>query len=233
MAIKYNSTEKAVLTILSESPGQTAKSIAGIIGLSENHIGILLKVLTGDLLERHKVGRSFVYSLIKNRGSLAEINYGGSVILEAARALARHLHANQLDKQGRPYFEHVQRVANECSSLSIEQHVAAYLHDVLEDTDADSGRYIDYYAILSIFGEGVAKLVRSLTRLPGQTYHQYIVSVADNPLAIPIKLADLNDNLDESRGPIPESLRKRYLRARDYLTASLDKRGDLDPSAAV
>lgn len=146
------------------------------------------------------------------------------IVLEAARALSCYLHLDQVDKQGRPHFEHVQRVANECSSLNIEQHVAAYLHDVLEDTDADSGHGIDYYAILSIFGVDVAKLVRSLTRLPGQTYHQYIVSVAENPIAIPIKLADLDDNLDESRRPIPESLRKRYLRARDYLMARIDEK---------
>lgn len=153
-----------------------------------------------------------------------ERSYADRAAIEAARALSYHLHFHQVDRQDRAYFNHVDRVARACSHLSAEQHIAAYLHDVLEDTDTDSGRYIDYYAILEIFGANVAKLVRSLTRLPGQTYHQYIVSVADNPLAIPIKLADLDDNLDQSRGPIPESLRKRYLRARDYLTSALNQK---------
>lgn len=145
------------------------------------------------------------------------------IAVEAARALARYLHVNQLDKQGRPYFEHIERVANVCSGLSVEQHIAAYLHDTLEDTNEDATpHYIDVHSIRSIFGDVVADIVLSLTRLPHQTYHQYIVSLADNPLAIPIKLADLNDNLDESRGPIPESLRRRYLHARDYLTARVE-----------
>lgn len=33
------------------------------------------------------------------------------------------------------------------------------------------------------------------------------------PLAIPIKLTDLADNLDPARGPIPDSLRERYVKA--------------------
>lgn len=145
-----------------------------------------------------------------------------AVAIEAARALARYLHFNQVDKQNRPYFEHVERVANACSGLSVDQHISAYLHDVLEP---DCVRRIDdYYVISSIFGDEVAKLVLSLTRLPHHTYHQYIISIAEgNPLAIPIKLADLNDNLDESRGPIPETLRQRYIRARDYLTSALNQ----------
>lgn len=145
--------------------------------------------------------------------------------IDCARKLSQHLHCGQTDKQGRPYFEHIERVANACCDLSTDQQIAAYLHETLEDTNEDTGRFMDAYSIRSIFGDVVAGLVIYLTRLPHQTYHQYIVSIAEgNPLAIPIKLADLNDNLDESRGPIPESLRKRYLRACEYLISALNQR---------
>ena len=67
-------------------------------------------------------------------------------IVEKARIRARQLHEGQKDKYGNPYFEHLERVAKRVREMEydfiddtsdIELYVAtAYLHDVLEDTDA-------------------------------------------------------------------------------------------------
>lgn len=112
-----------------------------------------------------------------------------------AQSLAEYLLRDQKDKQGRPLIEHVRRVYNSCQSLSLEQRLAAILHDVIEDG-------------------------MTLSRHPDQDYKTYIQSIACYPDAILIKLADLNDNLDERRGPIPDSLRDRYQKAKEHLESA-------------
>lgn len=132
-----------------------------------------------------------------------------TVMLNCAEAIAEYLHFGQKDKQGRPYIEHVARVAKACSKLTIEQKIAAILHDAVED----HGDKISVLTIGALFGSEVAKLVEVLTRVPPYDYETYIESIAAVPLAIPVKLADLTDNLDPARGPIPDSLRERYEKA--------------------
>ena len=50
-----------------------------------------------------------------------------------AKALAELCHAGQTDKAGRPYTEHLERVA-ESVGRHAEEAAVAYLHDVVEDT---------------------------------------------------------------------------------------------------
>jgi guanosine-3',5'-bis(diphosphate) 3'-pyrophosphohydrolase len=139
-----------------------------------------------------------------------------TVMLNCAEAIAEYVHFGQKDKQGRPYIEHVARVAKACRNLTIEQRVAAILHDTLED-HADK---VTAWAIEILFGSQVAELVAALSRSPVTSYGHYIEQVARYPLAIPIKLADLTDNLDPARGPIPDSLRERYEKASVLLLAA-------------
>ncbi len=54
-----------------------------------------------------------------------------SELVERAKELARLAHAGQVDKAGRPYIEHVARVAAACSD-DPEAEAVAWLHDVLE-----------------------------------------------------------------------------------------------------
>lgn len=137
--------------------------------------------------------------------------------LDCARAIAEYTHDGQLDKQSRPIIYHIIRVYNRCVTAGLDQDqlLAAILHESLENA-ADK---IDIHTITLLFGPPVRDLILSLTRRSGiETYRQYIQRVSLNPRAIPIKLADIEDNLDESRGPIPASLRARYLEARRVLT---------------
>lgn len=133
--------------------------------------------------------------------------------LRAADALAEMLLFNLVDKQGAPIIDHVRSVYRMCRSLSVEQQLAALLHEVLED----AREKITPRSIAQMFGPDVARIVVSLSRLENEPYQDYICRVAEDPDAVPVKLADLNHNLDESRGAVPDGLRKRYTAARDKL----------------
>jgi len=136
--------------------------------------------------------------------------------LRAADAVAELCLSGKPDKQGRPLIEHVRRVAAACLGLSLDQRLAALLHECIEDGG------LDERSITLIFGLPVANIVGALTRRPSERYLEHYIECMPEicPLAVPIKLADLADNLDPSRGPIPNSLRRRYERAREILMAA-------------
>lgn len=123
-----------------------------------------------------------------------------------AAKLAREAHAGQVDKLGRPYYRHLERVA----ARAANDRQVAYLHDVIEDTaeTADSLRDRGY-------SRAVVAEVEALTRRSDETYAQYIDRVAArgaHTAAYRVKVADLLDHLDD-RDAIPESLARRYDRA--------------------
>ncbi len=122
--------------------------------------------------------------------------------LEETAARAAHLHANQVDKAGQPYFLHLVRVSRNLRRLfpratKAEYH-AAWLHDTLEDTDMteDMLRGLGY-------AEDVIRIVKAVTRIPDdpRSYAVWIAALAesrDHP-AIRVKIADLTDNSDPGR----------------------------------
>lgn len=137
--------------------------------------------------------------------------------LAAAEALATIAHSGQVDKSGRPYRNHLERVA---SRLGPDTHsiIVAWLHDVIEDTE------VTEQCIRSVIGESVADDVLVLTRRDGETYKDYIARVcAHGSVEVcRVKLADLHDHLFERSGYIlPDSLRKRYETAAETLEARL------------
>ncbi len=131
-----------------------------------------------------------------------------------------------LDKQGKPLIAHVLRVAA-APGLSEDQEIAAILHDCLEDCP----EFVTEPLIEHLFGSAVLRLVVAVTRLDGESYADYIERLAETPNAIPIKLADLRDNLDESRGPIPASLRLRYEQALRHLEGLYEGEQATGPAA--
>lgn len=72
--------------------------------------------------------------------------------------------------------------------------IVALLHDVVEDTD---------YTLNDIkgmgFGENVLEALGLLTHDPSEPYFDYVKSIAENPLATKVKLADLKHNSDITR----------------------------------
>jgi len=140
-------------------------------------------------------------------------------------ALARRLHAGQVDKVGRPKAEHVERVARRLVALfpdaTAEQVQAALLHDTLEDCDTTSVRLV-----LDGIGPEVVELVERLTHQPGTPYLDYIRALAASGDigAIRVKLADNLDNACPSRPDFQGRERlmtEKYIPARAILEAAL------------
>lgn len=112
--------------------------------------------------------------------------------LSKAIAIAAQAHQNQLDKSGRAYILHPLRMMFKMTTD--EEMMAAILHDVVEDSN---------WTIEALraegFPEAVLEAVESLTNREGETYEQFIARVKENPLAVKVKIADLEDNMDMKR----------------------------------
>lgn len=74
-----------------------------------------------------------------------------------------------------------------------EEKIVAYLHDVVEDTDAT----VDM--IRNMFGDDVAEAVFYITHPKGMPYMDQIKRLAVNDIARAVKKADLTHNMDLSR----------------------------------
>lgn len=127
--------------------------------------------------------------------------------MELAERIATAAHAGQVDKAGRDYIEHPRRVA---AAVGTHPHAraAALLHDVLEDTPvtvedlADQGIPVEVIAAVQL-------LTRSKD-VPTETYYS---EIRKHPLALPVKLADIYDNLDPARrAALPQGVQDRLQR---------------------
>jgi (p)ppGpp synthase/HD superfamily hydrolase len=109
--------------------------------------------------------------------------------LDHAIQVALEAHDGQADKVDRPYFEHSQRVALLVSGD--EARTIAYLHDVVEK---GRGWTLDRLKEEG-FPTRIISAVDALTRRAKETDEEFVRRAASNPLALPIKKADLEDNL--------------------------------------
>ena len=114
--------------------------------------------------------------------------------LGRAIELAKQHHKGQTDRTGKPYIEHPLRVMNQMKSE--EEKIVAVLHDIVEDTDISLNDLRN-----EGFSEKVVSAVECLTKQVGENYDSYIERISFNPLAVKIKLADLEDNRDLTRLP--------------------------------
>ncbi len=112
--------------------------------------------------------------------------------LERAIQIATFAHWGQKDKAGNPYILHPLRIMLKMDTL--ERMMIAVLHDVIEDS---------HWTLENLRDEGfsptVIKGVDALTRRRGETYQSYIERVKHHSLVIPIKLGDLEDNMNMLR----------------------------------
>ena len=127
--------------------------------------------------------------------------------LDRAIELAKQHHEGQTDKAGKPYIEHPLRVMNQVESE--EEKIVAVLHDIVEDTDISLDDLRN-----EGFSEEVVSAVECLTKQDGENYDSYIERISFNPLAVKIKLADLEDNRDLTR--LPEVTDKDLERIEKY-----------------
>lgn len=135
-------------------------------------------------------------------------------MVQRAKELAYRAHAGQVDKAGRPYIEHVARVAAAVSDEP-EAEAVAWVHDVLEDCPEFHDEFWSLPA-------QVTKYVHYLTRVPGWPARNYYDRISEHRIALRVKLADIADNADEARLALLDEktaarLRRKYAKARKAL----------------
>ena len=130
--------------------------------------------------------------------------------LERAIAIAAEAHAGQKDRGGAPYILHPIRLMIQMDSENVM--MAAVLHDVVENS---------VWTLDDLRKEGfsneVLNAVDCLTHRDkeGEDYWDYIQRAKSDPIAIKVKLADLEDNLNPDRlNEVTEKDEKRFDRYR-------------------
>ena len=124
-------------------------------------------------------------------------------------------HKDQVDKSGKPYWEHPVRVMKRLpKEATYDVTIAALLHDILEDTDYTE----DDLKEMGISPNAI-NMIKLVSRDKNKTYSEFIKSIASskNKGAIMIKIADNEDNLDPSR-----ILPKEYGGLKDRYRKSLE-----------
>lgn len=112
--------------------------------------------------------------------------------LDAAIMMAVKAHKDQKDLSGEPYILHPIRVMMKMRTE--EEKIAAVLHDAVEDSDLSVG---DLHK--AGFSTDIIEAIKLLTRDDAIPYDDYIAGIESNKLAIKIKLADLEDNMNVLR----------------------------------
>lgn len=130
--------------------------------------------------------------------------------LERAIELAARAHAGQRDKGGQPYILHPLRVMMAVTTDA--ERIAAVLHDIVEDT---SITFDDLVA--EGFADDVVDAIRALTKFEGETREQAAKRIVRDPIARAVKLADIADNMDLTRIPVPSE--RDHARLREYAVA--------------
>lgn len=132
-------------------------------------------------------------------------NFTSEQVILQAKNFASELHSGHFYPDGRPYFSHLESVSNlakQATTLdsSLDEGTllsVSYLHDAIEDTQAD------YNQILDCFGSEIANAVASLTKneqLSKQLQIQDSLSriVTTSKEAQVVKLADRIANLGQT-----------------------------------
>jgi len=159
--------------------------------------------------------------------------------LHRARLLAQEAHAGQVDKAGKPYFIHVERVSQTVVDLipdqlsgsedfSLKAQIVGYLHDIIEDTYI-TAKDLRGYA----FPADCILAIKAITKIDGLSYQDYLVRVRSNKLATVVKIADMMHNSDLSRlHHVTEkdlTRREKYQKAIVFLHDTGELKGDPNP----
>lgn len=162
---------------------------------------------------------------------------------QQAIGLIRMVHAEQVDKAGRPYLEHLERVAKSTATklraapdlFSVREVsticTAALLHDTVEDTG------ITLPTIRNLYSVDVAAIVGLVTKKPGELYPAAIqrIATSGNLGAVLVKLSDLEDNMDPDRrellAPDQRPVPAKYREAHERLTRAAEELGYRAPAA--
>lgn len=113
-------------------------------------------------------------------------------LIDIAMAIAVEAYSGKIDKAGRPYILHPLRLM--AGFTDDHDKVVALLHDVIEDS---------HFTAEDLLRRGIpgldVEVIETLSRREGESYIDFIKRICLNPKAIPIKKADIEDNLNVLR----------------------------------
>ena len=138
---------------------------------------------------------------------------------DIAATIAHNSHNGQTGRDGQPYINHPQRVAERLQQAGLDSRIVAagWLHDLLEDTD------YPHDALAANFDEPTIAAIEAVTRQPDETYQNLIGRAAHNPWAAVVKTADLLDHLEpQRRHSLPPGNLTRYRSALAVLAERLE-----------
>lgn len=125
-----------------------------------------------------------------------------------AYEIAKEAHKGQIDKAGVEYILHPKTVAGMMNCDN--EKAVAYLHDVIEDTSVTLEMLKD-----EGFSDEVLNAIDAITKRNGEKYDDYLQRVANNPLAIKVKLVDMTHNSDLTRFDNPTD--EDFKRSQKYI----------------
>ncbi len=110
-------------------------------------------------------------------------------IIEKSLQIALEAYAGKKDKAGKTYILHPLRIMGNMQTE--EEMSVALLHDVIEDSEFTAKDLLDRG-----IPSNVVDAVSLLTKVKGQNYEQFIQAILSNSLAVKIKKADIEDNIN-------------------------------------
>jgi (p)ppGpp synthase/HD superfamily hydrolase len=108
--------------------------------------------------------------------------------LKRAIDIASEAHQGQSSKTGGPFIDHVRRVAERVTGE--DETLVAWLHDVVEKGPGWTFQRLRDEG----FSEIVIDAVDAMSKRDGEDYFDFVRRSIANPLARPVKRADLTDN---------------------------------------
>ena len=187
-----------------------------------NVLDVTIMMQNYDKMIQEKAKR--VFSVMRKRVSQEDVTR-----IKEAFEFAKMAHADQKRKSGEPYIFHpiaVAHIVAEELMLGANPVIAAFLHDVVEDTDYTIGD------IQERFGDDVAFLVRVVTKQEKENYEmskqmdnykQMLDSVQYDIRALLIKLADRLHNM-RTLSSMPPHKQMKIAGETDYFYAPLANR---------
>ena len=135
--------------------------------------------------------------------------------LAEAMSLATEAHKEQYDKSGVAYILHSLRIMHRMHTET--EQIVGVLHDIIGYTPITLQSLKD-----KGYSQEVIDALDHLTRQEGERYDDFIKRCRKNPIALKVKVADLEDNMDIRRlDKVTESdleRLNRFLVAWRYLT---------------
>jgi (p)ppGpp synthase/HD superfamily hydrolase len=135
--------------------------------------------------------------------------------LAEAMSLATEAHKEQYDKSGAAYILHSLRIMHRMHTET--EQIVGVLHDIIGYTPITLQSLKD-----KGYSQEVIDALDHLTRREGERYDDFIKRCRKNPIALKVKIADLEDNMDIRRlDKVTESdleRLNRFLVAWRYLT---------------